>query len=92
MTKLTTTELLERIESSKSISLKFGVFHTGIQKVQVGRALIDLYQYEAIEEEYEKDIVLFNMECKSMGFTKIEDYLEYQAISCFINRDNDSLN
>jgi len=92
MTQLTTIELLERIESGTSIPLKFGAFHTGINKVQVGNALIDMYQYEAIEEEYEKETELFNMACESMGFSNIDKYFKYLAIACFINKDNNKLN
>lgn len=92
MTKLTTMELLERIEGGTSNPLKFGVFHTGINKVQVGNALIDMYQYEAMEEEYEKDKELFNMACESMGFSNIEEYFKYLAVACFINTDYNKSN
>lgn len=92
MVKLSEEELIKRIKSGKSIQLKFGVLHEGINKVHVGHALIDPWEYEGILDEYEKDNVSFYLTGYGQGFEKVQDYFEYLAIECFINKDNNKLN
>ncbi|MEK5486781.1 hypothetical protein [Lysinibacillus sp. FSL M8-0355] len=88
MVKLNVDEIVKRIKKGKSIQLKFGVLHEAINKVQIGCALIDPWEYEWILDEYEKDMILFFLAGYEQGYERVSDYFEYLAIKCFINDKN----